>query len=89
MPIDDRVGVGGVGGWSSSPRRCAHWVSGAAAGTPPQANADLLSFADHEGRLAKADLDCDDLTGFTLDYLDAIGRAQQAFLDRNALVVCD
>jgi hypothetical protein len=27
---DDRVGVGGVGGWSSSPRRCVHWASGAA-----------------------------------------------------------
>lgn len=64
-------------------------VASNAAGTPPQANADLLNFADHEGRLAKADLACDDLTGFTLDYLDAIGRAQQAFLDRNALVVGD
>jgi hypothetical protein len=35
------------------------------------------------------DLARDDLTGFTLDYLDAFGRAQQAFLDRNALVVGD
>lgn len=64
-------------------------VAANAAGTPPQANADLLNFADHENRLAKSDLACDDLTGLTLDYLDAIGRAQQAFLDRNALVVGD
>lgn len=58
-------------------------VAANASGTPPQDNTALVTFAAKEARLADLDLACDDKTNFTLTYLDAIGRAEQTFLDEN------
>ena len=62
-------------------------VAANANGTPPNENDVLLAFAEREQQLAAFDLACDDRTSFTLVYLDALGNAQQAFLDRNAALL--
>lgn len=62
-------------------------VAANANGTPPAENDVLLAFAEREQQLAAFDLACDDRTSFTLVYLDALGDAQQAFLDRNAALL--
>jgi hypothetical protein len=64
-------------------------VAANASGTPPDQNDVLLAFAESEHQLAAFDLACDDRTSFTLVYLDALGDAQQAFLDRNAALLGD